>query len=88
MPSLRRTSDGEGFSGSRSEAYQYDEDGRNPKIVGNRPMLGTNMLVGSVTAGTYSDRDWWLTTEILEIIEERDDYVKFRTLNSVYEWQV
>jgi hypothetical protein len=27
----------------------------------------------------------WMTTVITEIIEQRDDYIKFRTTNSVYE---
>jgi len=27
----------------------------------------------------------WMTTEIQEILEQREDYVKFRTRNSVYE---
>ena len=27
----------------------------------------------------------WMTTIVTEIIEQREDYIKFRTLNSVYE---
>jgi hypothetical protein len=27
----------------------------------------------------------WQTTTITEIVEEREDYIKFNTLNSVYE---
>ena len=27
----------------------------------------------------------WMTTEITEIIEQKKEYIKFRTLNSVYE---
>jgi hypothetical protein len=27
----------------------------------------------------------WLTTSVTEIIEQRDNYIKFNTLNSVYE---
>jgi len=31
----------------------------------------------------------WLTTSITEIVEEREDYIKFNTLNSVYElWKL
>ncbi len=44
------------------------------------------MLVGSITARTYSDQDYWLTTVVTEIIEDKGDYVKFKTGNSVYEW--
>jgi hypothetical protein len=43
------------------------------------------MLVGSLTARSYSDRDYWLTTKVTEILEEREDYVKFKTGNSTYE---
>jgi hypothetical protein len=27
----------------------------------------------------------WMTTIVTEIIEQREDYIKFRTSNSVYE---
>jgi hypothetical protein len=31
----------------------------------------------------------WLTTDITNILEQRDDYVKFTTLNSIYElWKL
>ena len=31
----------------------------------------------------------WLTTDITNILEEREDYIKFTTLNSVYElWKL
>lgn len=31
----------------------------------------------------------WLTTAVTEIVEEREDYIKFNTLNSVYElWKL
>jgi hypothetical protein len=71
--------------GQRVEAIQYDENGRNGKVVGDKPIVGCSLLVGSVTARSYSRQDWWLTTEILEILEETKEFVKFRTLNSIYE---
>ena len=86
MARLRRISDGESESGARSEALQYDENGRNPKVIGHKPIKGAHMLVGSVTARSYSDRDWWLTTEVTKILEDTGDYVKFKTGNSTYEW--
>ena len=88
MPTLRRITDGAGDSGVRSEAWKYDENGLNPKKVGSRPVVGVCMLVGSMNARTYSRQDFWLTTEITEILEEREDYVKFKTTNSIYEWSV
>lgn len=31
----------------------------------------------------------WLTTQVTEIVEQKDDYIKFNTENSVYElWQL
>jgi hypothetical protein len=88
MPRLIRESDGEGESGARSEAIQWKEDGTFDKIVSNRPVVGCSMLVGSVTARSYSNRDYWLTTKVTEILEEREEdgrlYVKFKTGNSIY----
>lgn len=88
MATLRRIKDGAGDSGSRSEAIKWKEDGKFDKVVSNRPTIGCSMLVGSVTARSYSNKDYWLTTEVTEIIEERDDYVKFKTGNSIYEWTI
>lgn len=85
MARLRRTSDGAGDMGARSEAIAW-ENGVFKEIVGNRPTLGCSMIVGGVTARTYQQQDYWLTTVITEIIEERQDYVRFKTENSEYEW--
>ena len=78
-------SDGHGDVGSLSQAIKYNTDG-SQKIIGDRPIIGCHMLVGSIIARSYSDQDYWLTTEIEEIIEETECYVKFRTKNSIYEW--
>lgn len=85
MAKLRRVSDGAGDAGSRVEAIRWKEDGTFKEIAGNRPVVGCSLLVGSVTARSYSDKDFWLTTKVTEIIEERDDYVRFKTGNSEYE---
>lgn len=88
--SLKREGDGKGDIGSRSQAIAWSKDGRMKKIVSHYPTLGCSMLVGSVTARSYSNQDYWITTAITEIIEEIKDedveYVKFKTGNSVYEW--
>lgn len=86
MAQLRRLSDGKGDMGSRSEAIAWNADGSFKEIVGRRPTVGCSMLVGSVTARTYDDQDFWLTTIVTEILEEREDYVRFKTENSEYEW--
>jgi hypothetical protein len=49
------------------------------------------MIVGSHYGRTYSAQDWWQTTTITEILEERTKengtkYVRFKTGNSEYEW--
>ncbi len=91
MPRLVREGDGEGFIGSRVEAIKWNEDRTVKEIVGSYPIVGCSLLVGSLTAGTYSTRDYWLTTEVTEILEEKKDeegkleYVKFSTGNSIYE---
>lgn len=90
MAKLIRESDGEGEIGGRSEAIQWNEDGTFDKILSNRPTVGCSMLVGSVTARSYSDRDWWLTTKVTEILEEKEEdgvlYVRFKTENSIYQY--
>lgn len=86
MPTLRRLSDGAGDTGARSEAIAWNEDGTFKEVIGYKPTVGCSMLVGSVTARSYSYQDYWLTTVVTEILEEKEDYVKFKTGNSVYEW--
>lgn len=86
MPySLYRTRDGAGDSGPLSVALKRE----NGEIVkgGDRPQVGYAMQVGSFYARTYQYQDYWQTTYITEILEERDDYVRFRTGNSEYEWK-
>jgi len=91
MPQLKRVSDGEGCRGSLVEAIAWNEDGSFKEVVAGYPVVGCSVKVGSIIAGTYSTRDYWLTTEVTEILEERKDeegkyeYVKFATENSIYE---
>jgi hypothetical protein len=91
MARLVRTRDGEGFAGSRVEAIQWNEDGSYDKVIDHKPVVGCSLLVGSVTAGTYSERDYWLTTPVTEIVKEEKNeegkltYAMFKTENSVYE---
>jgi hypothetical protein len=65
-------------------------DAINPKtmkVEGHRPTIGLCMKVGSPFARTMNRQDWWITTPVLEIIEDAGDRVKFKTRNSVYEWR-
>jgi len=85
MARLRRMSDGAGDVGARVEAIAWKEDRSFKEVVGSYPVVGCSLLVGSITARTYGDKDFWLTTPVTEILEEREKYVKFKTENSVYE---
>lgn len=81
MATLTRDRDGEGYFGSVVQAL----DPKNiNNVVGNKPMVGYCLKIGTVTAGMFSTRDWWMTTPITEIISETEDEVKFKTANSTY----
>jgi hypothetical protein len=90
MATIRRIKDGKGDQGARSEAIKWNEDGTFKEVIDSKPTIGCSMLVGSVTARSYSKQDYWLTTEVTEILEEikNDDtfYIRFKTRNSEYEW--
>lgn len=85
MATLRRTRDGAGDSGSRVEVIRWKEDGTLDKVIGHYPVVGCSVLVGSLTARSYSNQDYWLTTPVTEILEEKENYVRFKTGNSEYE---
>mgnify|MGYP006284662801 CR=1 FL=1 len=97
--SLRRTRDGAGDSGLMSMAIipTFDQDtGKTTNIEyvnDAEPRIGAVMRVGAHYARTFENQDWWQTTVITEILEERTDpedpdflYVRFKTGNSEYEW--
>lgn len=95
--SLRRTRDGAGDSGGMSLAIipTYDMDTNKVSNIeyknDARPAIGAAMRVGSIYARTMQHQDWWQTTPITEILEERVEedgtqYVRFKTGNSEYEW--
>lgn len=70
--------------GARVEAIRYNEDGTFKEIEGHEPIVGCSLLVGSVTARSYSNQDYWLTTPVTEIIKKTKKYVLFKTENSTY----
>ena len=91
MALLKRVGDGAGDMGARSQALSYNEDGTFKAVVSDLPTVGCGFLVGSVTARSYSEKDYWLTTPVTKILEERIEndgavYIKFATENSVYEF--
>jgi len=71
--------------GARVEAHKYNkETNLHEGVVGNEPMVGCALLVGSVTARSFSRQDYWLTTKITEIVEETNEHIIFNTENSKY----
>lgn len=70
--------------GARVEAIKWKEDGTYDEVVDHKPVVGCSLLVGSVTARSYSDQDYWLTTPVTEIIEENNVHTLFKTQNSIY----
>jgi hypothetical protein len=50
----------------------------------NEPAIGRSLLMSP-----FNDFFTWMTTDVTEIVEERDDYIKFKTRNSNYElWKL
>ena len=87
---LRRVSDHAGDMGGSSRSIKWKEDGSFDEVTGEEPTVDESMQVGSVTARSYSEQDYWLTTPVTKILEtiKNDDvhYVRFKTGNSEYEW--
>jgi hypothetical protein len=75
---LVREHDGLTKTGTRILWVEWDSDGvfneTHPAIAVGRSLL-LDPRVSYI----------WLTTAVTEILEERDDYIKFRTTNSIYE---
>jgi hypothetical protein len=87
MARLRRVSDGFGDEGSSVIAIRVNPDNDELEYIEtDKPLVGYSLQVGSLTARSYSNQDWWMTTTVEEILEHKDNYYKFRTGNSVYEF--
>lgn len=80
MPLLKRESDGAGINAPIVESINI-----NNEVTGAYPVIGECIKVSRNSAGMFTTIDWWITSEVIEILEERDQYVKFRTRNSIYE---
>lgn len=94
--SLYRTRDGAGDSGPYFSIARLDEKGVvERQNWADKPKVGWNVTVGAVGARAYSAQDYWATTPVTEIVEDKlksDDngrfhYVRFKTGNSEYEWK-
>lgn len=58
---------------------EWDESGTF-KQRHDKPDIGMSLLMSP-----FNQFFTWQTTSITEIIEQREDYIKFKTKNSVYE---
>jgi hypothetical protein len=62
---------------------EWNEEGKVRQDC-SEPAVGRSLLMSP-----FNDYFTWMTTDITEILEERDNYVKFRTRNSNYElWKL
>jgi len=62
---------------------EFNEEGRF-KSKHDKPAVGRSLLMSP-----FSQFFTWQTTPITEIVEEQDDYIKFKTKNSNYElWKL
>jgi hypothetical protein len=87
MYTLTRERDGVGDSGGMSMALWLDDEGNLQYEKNARPRVGVAMRVGSIFARTMTAQDWWQTTPVSEILDDRPGYVKFKTRNgSTYVW--
>jgi len=86
-----------GDSGSMSLAL-WEENGEVKYEHNATPRVGVCMRVGSIGGRTFQHQDWWQTSYIKEILEEKkmyDEttkreqlYIKFKTdSGSIYEWK-
>jgi hypothetical protein len=72
--------------GTFSEAVSWNEDGTVKDVIGDRPVLGYSMHVGNALAA-FSAMGECLTTEVIKIISEKPNTVRFLTESGVYEWR-
>jgi hypothetical protein len=90
--SLCRTRDKAGDSGNMSMALWKDPvSGEIESEHNATPRVGVVMRVGSIYARSYSGQDYWQTTFITDILEDRVEedgsrHIRFKTDNSEYEW--
>ena len=76
---LRRLDDGLTKRGSRVQYIEWDENTSEGKESYDDIKIGRSLMLEPRMQFT------WLTTSITEIIEQREDYIKFKTQNSTYE---
>ncbi len=76
---LKRLNDGLTNRGSEIGWIEWSDEGRG-KEMHDEPTIGRSLMLDPHVFN-YT----WLTTSVTEIIEQREDYIKFTTENSIYE---
>jgi hypothetical protein len=73
--------EGDGMKAQSKEVMwlEFGDDSRF-KAKHEEPAIGRSLIMSP-----FNSYFTWQTTDIKEIIEERDGYIKFKTKNSVYE---
>ena len=62
----------------------WDKDEFLYKADYQEPAIGRSLIMSP-----FNDYFTWQTTDVIEIVEERDNYIKFKTQNSNYElWKL
>ena len=63
--------------------FEWNDEGRF-KALHSKPGIGYSLIMSP-----FNQYFTWQTTSITEIVEEREDYIKFKTQNSNYElWKL
>jgi hypothetical protein len=79
---LVRERDGLTNLGHKAGWIEWTDDGSFKKLH-NEAAIGRSLIIDP-QAFQYT----WLTTTVTEILEEKENYIKFATTNSIYElWQ-
>lgn len=75
------TREGDGMTCESKEVMwiEWNEEGRF-KAKHEDPAIGRSLLMSPFN--TYFT---WQTTDVTEILEQKEDYIKFKTKNSIYE---
>ena len=75
---LFRENDGKTLRADKVGWMEWNDNGTG-KELHDEPMVGRSLILNPKIMYT------WLTTVITEIVEQREDYIKFKTENSNYE---
>ena len=78
---LTRLNDGLVKRGDRIKYVEWNEDGTWKEMYDDI-QIGRSLLLDPQMSYT------WLTTVIIEILEQKDNYIKFKTENSLYELSI